>query len=111
MPTPKESFEHGEHNERACALLNLNNFPDWTITTAFYVSLHFVISKIFPFDLVGKKEIFVDIAQWQSHKSFVSKSKHRLTTELAEKYCEEVADEYEWLLSTSYNVRYHSHQH
>ena len=49
MATSSESFSHGVHNEKACDLLELtHNFPDWTITTAFYASLHFVTSKIFP---------------------------------------------------------------
>lgn len=113
MPTPKESFEHGEHNEKACELLSVNNFPDWTITTAFYAALHFVTSKIFPFDIIvnTKKITFTDIQQWQSHKSYASKSRHFLTVDLVEKFCEDIADEYQWLLDTSFNARYHSHRH
>jgi hypothetical protein len=55
MSASSESFAHGEHNEKACDLLALNQgFPDWVITTAFYASLHFVTSKIFPFDYTVK---------------------------------------------------------
>jgi len=113
MPTLKESFEHGEHNEKACELLKLNNFPDWAITTAFYASLHFVTSKIFPFEYAvnGSKITFIDISQWQGFKSHSSSKRHTLTTELVAKYCNKIASEYEWLLSASYNARYHSHSH
>ncbi|MGN6297922.1 MAG: hypothetical protein ACTHM7_14140 [Ginsengibacter sp.] len=113
MLTSKESFEHGEHNQKACDLLHVNGFPDWTITTAFYASLHFVTSKIFPFEYKnGNEKIeFVDISQWQQFKSYTSKSRHILTKELVEKYCEDIVDEYEWLMSTSFNARYHTHSH
>lgn len=113
MLTPKESFEHGEHNEKACELLKLNEFSDWTITTAFYASLHFVTSKIFPFDysVAGKNETFLDISQWQTFKSHTSKSRHTLTTDLVGQHCNDIADEYEWLLSASWNARYHAHNY
>lgn len=114
MPTPNESFAHGEHNEKACLLLKLNDFSDWTITTAFYASLHFVTSKIFPFEYNpnGKNNIrFVDIAQWQSFKRYGAAQRHGLMVELVARDCEKIANEYEWLLSTSWNARYHSHVH
>lgn len=114
MPTPKESFAHGEHNEKACMLLRQNEFPDWAITTAFYASLHFVTCKIFPFEYspTGKEKIkFVDIAQWQSFKNYTSNKRHTLISELVSVHCGKIASEYEWLLSTSWNARYHSHIH
>lgn len=112
MLTPKESFEQGEHKDLVI-LLYLNGFPDWTITTAFYAALHFVTSKIFPFDYTnGRNKIkFVDISQWQQFKSHTSKSRDVLTKELVEKYCENIANEYEWFMSISFNARYHSHSH
>ncbi len=114
MPTPKESFEHGEHNERACQLLRLNNFPDWTITTAFYASLHFVTAKIFPFDYSpdGKNKIkFVDVTQWQTFKNYGSNKRHTLINDLVATHCSKISSEYDWLLNTSWNSRYHSHNH
>jgi hypothetical protein len=114
MLTPKESFDHGEHNEKACKLLQLHNFPDWTITTAFYASLHFVCSKIFPFEysVNGKDKIkFVDITQWQTFKNYTSAKRHTLINDLVAKYCDKIANEYDWLLSTSWNARYHSYHH
>lgn len=114
MPTPKECFEHGEHNEKACRLLKLNGFSDWAITTAFYASLHFVTSKIFPFDFLvkdGKKIKFTDIAQWQTFKNYTSNKRHVLINELVASHCDKIADEYDWLLSTSMTARYHSHSH
>lgn len=111
-----ERFDHGEHNESACELLNLNGkFPDWTITTAFYASLHFVTSKIFPFKHRPKpdaKEItFVSLDQWQKFKNYASHGRHELLSGLVDTYCNEVQERYDWLLSHSWNARYHEHKH
>jgi hypothetical protein len=115
MVTSKDSFEHGEHNEKACALLALNQgFPDWTITTAFYASLHFVTSKIFPFNYPvkdGKSIKFDGIESWQKFKDYGSNKRHELIKDLVGVHCEKVASQYEWLLSTSWNARYHNHIH
>jgi hypothetical protein len=114
MATSRERFAHGEHNEKACDLLALNQgFPDWVITTAFYASLHFVTSKIFPFDYTAKdkKITFSDIEAWQKFKSYTSNKRHELIKDLAGTHCSNIASEYEWLLSTSWNARYHNHSH
>jgi hypothetical protein len=115
MSKSKESFAHGEHNEKACDLLALNGtFPDWTITTAFYASLHFVTSKIFPFDhpIKDSKPLkFEDIASWQKFKNYVSNKRHELIKDLVGVHCSQIASKYEWLLSTSWNARYHNHSH
>lgn len=115
MPTPKESFAHGEHNEKACLLMQAHDFLDWTITTAFYASLHFVTSKIFPFKYTspdGATTItFNDIAEWQKFKNYTSNKRHTLISELVGKHCSKICDEYEWLLNASWNARYHSHIH
>lgn len=113
--TKDESFKHGEHNEKACDLLALKEeFPDWTITTAFYASLHFVTSKIFPFtySVDDKKPLkFDDIASWQKFKNYSSAKRHELTKDLVGVHCTKIASQYEWLLSTSYTARYHNHCH
>ena len=115
MSASSESFAHGEHNEKACDLLALNQgFPDWVITTAFYASLHFVTSKIFPFDYSenGSPSVkFTDIASWQKFKNYSSNKRHELIKDLVGVHCSKVASEYEWLLSSSWNARYHSHSH
>ncbi len=115
MSVSKESFAHGEHNERACDLLALNHeFPDWVITTAFYASLHFVTSKIFPFDFsVNDSPVikFSDIAEWQKFKSYASNKRHELLKDLVGVHCSKIASEYEWLLNSSWNARYHNHAH
>lgn len=110
------SFEHGEHNEKACELLHLNGqYPDWVITTAFYASLHFVSSKIFPFNYSPKPGSpsvkFEDIASWQKFKNYASNKRHELIKDLVGEHCEKVASEYEWLLNSSWHARYHNHQH
>lgn len=115
MSASSESFAHGEHNEKACDLLALNQgFPDWVITTAFYASLHFVTSKIFPFNFSvnGSTPVkFTDIASWQKFKNYSSNKRHELIKDLVGVHCSKIASEYEWLLSSSWNARYHSHSH
>jgi hypothetical protein len=115
MSKSKESFAHGEHNEKACELLALDQrFPDWTITIAFYASLHFVTSKIFPFTypIKDNKPIkFEDIASWQKFKNYVSNKRHELIKDLVGVHCNKVASQYEWLLNASWNARYHNHIH
>jgi hypothetical protein len=115
MAKSKERFEHGEHNEEVCDLLFIQKkFPDWTITTAFYASLHFVSYKIFPFNhkIDSSKTIKVEnLEQWQQHKSYISTKRHELLKDLVAKYCDEVSPEYEWLLGLSMTARYHQFQH
>jgi hypothetical protein len=115
MATPKESFEHGEHNQQACDLLHTNGkFPDWTITTAFYAALHFVTSKIFPFSHPPKSSNainFDNIEQWQKFKNYGAAKRHELLKDLVANHCHPIHERYEWLLSTSWNARYHHHQH
>ena len=95
MATSRESFEHGEHNEAACAMLEVTKkFPDWTITTAFYASLHFVSSKIFPFEhpIKDQKPLKIqDIVAWQKFKNYNSAKRHELLKDLTGVYCTEVA--------------------
>lgn len=112
MPNPNESFAHGEHNDKACEILRLKEFPDWTITTAFYAALHFVSSKIFPFEkeFKGNKLKFIDLPQYQSFKQ-KQHNKHELLCNLVHEFCEEIHPEYEWLLSASYTARYRSYNH
>lgn len=115
MSASSESFAHGEHNEKACDLLSVNQgFPDWVITTAFYASLHFVTSKIFPFTYTvntGTSLQFNDIAAWQKFKNYGSNKRHELIKDLVGVHCGKIASEYEWLLNSSWNARYHSHAH
>lgn len=115
MPTPDESFAHGEHNEQACNLLHTaNSFPDWTITTAFYAALHFVTCKIFPFEYKVKDKAplrFTDISAWQTFKNYTSNKRHELLNDLTAAHCPEIHDKYDWLLGTSYHARYHTHLH
>ena len=104
---------HGEHNERLCDNLRVNQeFPDWTITTAFYATLHFVTYEIFPFKYkVGDKQlVFENIDDWFRFKGSKT-SKHQLLSELVEIYCPSVYDDYKWLLKMSHDARYKSYQH
>lgn len=43
------SRNHAKHNKKACKFIKESNlFNDWVITTAYYSSLHFMQSELFP---------------------------------------------------------------
>lgn len=111
MQKRKEVFEHGVHNEDVCDLLNIEKkYQDWIITTAFYASLHFVSYKIFPFKnpIKDSADILIStIEEWQSFKSYTSNKRHDLLAELVSKYCSDISEKYDWLLSTAKTSRYH----
>jgi len=115
MVKNKERFEHGEHNEEVCDLLALQKkFPDWTITTAFYASLHFVSYKIFPFNHPVKDhpDIHVEnIEAWQRIKSHRNSKRHELLKDLVSDHCPTISPDYDWLLGICMTARYHNFQH
>ncbi|MBI5371385.1 MAG: hypothetical protein HZA79_05075 [Sphingobacteriales bacterium] len=115
MAKDRERFNHGEHNEELCNLLVLNQkFPDWTITTAFYASLHFVSYKLFPFSAkVGsdKTQKFQNFDEWYSFKKHTERNKHELLKSLVATHCPEIHPEYDWLFSMAWTARYHNYQH
>jgi hypothetical protein len=110
-----EVFQHGEHNEEVCNLLNTEKkYRDWIITTAFYASLHFVSGKIFPFvhTINGSNSIEIkSIEEWQRFKNYTSNKRHDLLAELVSRFCTEISEKYDWLLSTAKTSRYHQFQY
>ena len=119
MTKTNERFLHGEHNEKACEYLVLNaEFRDWVITTAFYSALHFIASKIFPFDaasIEGKKTQIQNIDQYYNYSKAKSRniSKHELLLDLIDKRISDnnAYEYYDWLLSTATTARYGHYQY
>lgn len=117
MTKTNDRFQHGEHNEKACEYLKLGpNYGDWVITTAFYTALHFVSSKIFPFEvpgIEGKKTKIENIDQYFNYTKAKGRniSKHELLLDLVEKRISSAFDFYDWLLSTATTARYSHYQH
>lgn len=111
MQKRKNVFEHGVHNEEVCDLLNIEKkYTDWIITTAFYAALHFVSYKIFPFkhQIQGSTDKVINtIEEWQNHKNYTSNKRHDLLAELVFKYCSDITEKYDWLLSMAKTSRYH----
>ncbi|WP_121353162.1 hypothetical protein [Flavisolibacter nicotianae] len=110
-----EVFQHGEHNEEVCDLLNVEKkYRDWIITTAFYASLHFVSCKIFPFKHPIKASDPIEIKsieEWQRFKNYASNKRHDLLAELVSRFCTDISEKYDWLLSTAKTSRYHQFQY
>jgi|SRR5579871_1555552 len=120
MTKTNDRFEHGEHNEKACDYLSLkDDFRDWVITTAFYSSLHFVSSKIFPFEvpaIEGKKTQITTIDQYHTYYNNTfgkgrNISKHELLLDLVETRISQAYEFYGWLLSAATTARYNHYQH
>ncbi len=120
MTKTNDRFSHGEHNEKACVYLQLDaDFRYWVITTAFYSALHFVSSKIFPFDvpaIEGKKTKIESIDQYHKYYNTIlskgrSISKHELLLDLVEKHISQAFEYYDWLFSLSSTARYSHYQH
>jgi hypothetical protein len=120
MTKTNERFQHGEHNEKACDYLNLNaEFRDWVITTSFYSALHFVSSKIFPFDvpaIEGKKTKIESIDQYHKYYNNTmgkgrNVSKHELLLDLVETRVSQAFEFYDWLFSIASTSRYSHYQH
>lgn len=113
MHKRKEVLDHALHNEEVCDSLNIHKkYTDWIITTAFYASLHFVSYKVFPFKhpIQGHPDKIINtIEEWQSHKSFTSNKRHDLLSQLVSKYCLDVSEKYDWLLSLAKTSRYHQY--
>lgn len=116
MTKNNERLNHGLHNEDVCKYLELKDFPDWRITTAFYAALQFVKHKIFPFELPGiegKKTVIADIDDlllYQKNNLSKHPDKHQLLADTVSKYCGEISEDYDWLLDMSKNARYTNYQ-
>lgn len=112
MQKNPESLKHASHNEEVCNYLTLKQeYSDWIITTAFYTALHFVSYEIFPFTLKGKEQdakgiIIGSVFQYQHLLGLWRKSRHKITGDLCEKLCPEIASDYARLYDMSANARY-----
>ena len=102
----KLKISHGAHNKRICDKLHLEyqECPDWVVTTAFYSSIHYLDSKLFPCKHDDKE--FVNISQAHSFLKTRSGSKHQTRGYLLSKYQGEFKGEYEFLLENSQTARY-----
>jgi len=70
-------LDHARHNRDACdSFIQLGNYNDWVITTAFYSAIHFIDHKLFPLiDYRGRS--VSDIGQFSKMEG-VSKHEARI---------------------------------
>lgn len=110
----KIRLEHAQHNEKACMRIDdLQDFPDWVITTAFYSAIHYIQFKIFPLTDHNGKGIVI-------YKSFVeydkaenpirTDSRHKVILKLVKKYCPQIEPEYRSLFDTCLTARYSNYK-
>lgn len=111
-----KNLEHAKHNERVCNFLNQKaEFADWIITTAFYAALHYTRHYLFPIHLTinNKVKLFDDFDKCYHYckHNGENKDKHTFLLNLIEDNCEEIADDYNYLLDMSKNARYINYNH
>ncbi len=111
-----KNLEHAKHNEKVSNFLNQKpEFSDWIITTCFYSALHYVRHYLFPIHLTiqNKVRLFDDFDKcFHVHKSNGSNlDKHKFLLTLVEDHCEDIADDYNYLLDMSKNARYIDYNH
>lgn len=116
MTKNKNRLNHALHNEEVCKYLEVkkSDYGDWVITTAFYSALQFVSYKLFPIEvqaISGKKtqlQSIDDLANYNNPKKI---SKHHLLSDLVDKHCNQITEDYDWLLDMSMNARYNNYLH
>lgn len=101
--------EHAEHNEQLCdTLISLKDYNDWVITTAFYSSLHYVVSKLFPLTTDGITYNTVD-NYYTATSDIIKNSKHQKLIALVVKHLPAIGGRYRSLFDMCMNARYHNY--
>jgi len=107
---------HAQHNKDACEFLLANTkFHDWVVTTAFYSAMHYVQSRIFPYN--DGTTTFTDIDVYVDHINAENRkakrntiSKHRAVIKLVERQLPSIQAEYRKLFDTCMNARYYMYK-
>jgi len=107
------SLDHALHNEKVCKYLNKKpENADWVITTAFYASLHFLRSKIFPLDaIIDGKEIHLPDFNAYCLKKQIRNGKHRAFSELVLEKTPQLANMFNHLKDMSWTARYSRYEY
>jgi len=102
------SKDHALHNEEVCNLINgQNKYHDWTVTSAFYSALHYVLFEIFPVEHYGEKYTCFD--HYCSEKLKNRTSKHEATCGLVAKHLPTCDGHYKWLKDQCMSARYYDY--
>lgn len=109
MAKNDKSLNHAIHNEQACEFMAPSPFNDWTVTTAFYSSLHYVLYKMFPSKTKnGEYQTFEDY--YYEYCSFMGSAKpvnkHNSICDLVEDNIPKIAADYNKLKDLSWGARY-----
>jgi hypothetical protein len=104
-----QRLNHANHNEAVCRMIHGDgSFSDWTITTAFYTSLHFVGYFIFPItETIDEKEIKHITVEGYKKYYDSTKSKHSIISDLVFEFLPDISPDYDRLLDFCHNARYH----
>ena len=105
-----DSLLHARHNEKVFKSLDRDpDNLDWVITIAFYSSLHYVRSKIFPLEVTkenGEKHTHYSFDDYSSYHRYDGIGKHEMLLELVTTHCPEISFEYNQLKDVCWTARY-----
>lgn len=97
---------HARHNKDAFNYLQsaAPQYPDWTVTTAFYCAMHYCYAIIFPLNEL--EIIYNNIEQYHTKNKKVGETKHSMTLTLVRKLHPEIGEKYKLLKDVAHTSRY-----
>lgn len=99
---------HAQRNEKLCVTLKGEGvYHDWSITTAFYSSLHYLQFEIFPFN--DGKRVYPTFDNYYNSLVGKKNSRHKTTIDLVYSELPDAGDNYKWLHDTCRTARYHNY--
>ena len=112
VASKKKRLDHARHNHTVCLLLHREGVRDWTVTTAFYASLHYVRYALFPLTVRrpdGRSLVYETFEEFcRLEREFVSekRGKHGVLVALVEDHLYDIAAEYRALKDLCWTARY-----
>lgn len=101
-------LDHARHNKKAFDYLNIaSDYPDWTVTVAFYCAMHYSYAILFPLKSGGAT--YNNIEQYFEAKKRVGDSKHGMTLNLIRQHHSLIGEKYKILKDIAHTSRYHDY--
>jgi hypothetical protein len=98
-------LNQARHNEKTARLLHDQQVSDWTITVAFYASIHYARYLLFPLEHEG--------FTYQTFDQFANgeqRGKHEILLNLLRKHHPEIWGPHKWLKDAATKARYDNYQ-
>lgn len=108
---------HGLHNFEICEHLveqKPGKFNDWIITTAFYSSIHYIYSELFPgkYDVEGTpgKDYKTFESLYADYRRSNNISKHDFTEHSVNEYLDTIQYDFKFLKDSCHTARYSNYK-